>query len=499
MGTPIKIDPEVLQHKLQNMSRRSMLGAGCGLGAVAAAELLASQAFGAGSGPAAGASPGGAAPDKGFLRTGQFPATAKRVVSIHMWGAVSQVDTFDYKPTVIKNHGQELPDSVKGHSKVSAMSNAQSAFTVMRPIKDFKQYGQSGRWVSDLMPYTGKIADDLCFVHSMYTPHVNHDPAAFWLHTGFQIPGRPSAGAWVDYALGTDDANLPSYVVMRSQFMAAGVGASSATWSSGFLPSQYQGVEFRSGNSPVLYVSNPDGMSKEQRRGELDFIDDLSKAEYNLSHDPEVLSKVTQYEMAYRMQDSVPDVADISDEPDYILDMYGPQVRIPGTFARNCLLTRRLIERGVKFIQLIQVGWDHHTGIVRRHPVDCWAVDQASSALVTDLKQRGLLDDTLVMFGGEFGRTVYAQGGITDNSGRDHHGNNFTMWLAGGGSKAGTEYGKTDDYSYNVVENPVGVHDLHATMLHMLGIDHKQLMFRSQGRDYLLTDVDGNLVKGLLA
>ena len=481
--------------KMMDVSRRAILGCGVGLGAVAAGQLLSPKAFGAGAGPA----PTDSGPDKGVMKVGQFPGTAKRVISIHMWGAISQVDTFDYKPMLFKMHGQEIPDSVKGHAKVSAMSNAQSSFPVFKPMRDFKQYGESGRWVSDLMPYTGKISDDLCFIKTMHTDHVNHDPAAFFLHTGFQLSGRPAAGAWVNYALGTNNANLPSYVVMKSQFMAAGVGASSGCWSAGFLPSHHQGVEFRSGNSPVLYVDNPEGMDREHRRKELDFIDELSRAEYENSHDPEVMSKITQYEMAYRMQESVPEISDISDEPDYILDMYGPQVRIPGTFARNCLLTRRLIERGVKFVQLVQVGWDHHTGIMKRHPADCWAVDQPSAALVTDLKQRGLLDDTLVMFGGEFGRTPYAQGGITDSSGRDHHGGNFTMWLAGGGTKPGIEYGKTDDFSYNIAENPVSVHDLHATMMYMLGIDHKQLTYHYQGRDFRLTDVSGEVVKGILA
>jgi hypothetical protein len=349
------------------------------------------------------------------------------------------------------------------------------------------------------MKHTGEIADDLLFVHSMWTPHVNHDPAAVFLHTGFQLSGRPSAGAWVHYALGTDNANLPSYVVMKSQFQSAGVGASSATWSNGFLPSHHQGVEFRAGLSPVLYVENPDGLTRDGRRKQLDFIDSMSKTEYETSGDPEVLSKIAQYEMAYRMQESVPEIADISDEPDYILDMYGPQARIPGTFARNCILTRRLIERGVKFVQLHQVGWDHHNGIARRHPGDCWAVDQPSAALVTDLKQRGLLNDTLVMFGGEFGRTAYAQGGITESSGRDHHGGNFTMWLAGGGVKAGSAYGASDDFSYNVAKDPVTVHDLHATMMYMMGMDHKAVTYHYQGRDFRLTDVEGNVQKGMLA
>jgi len=487
---------EVDPNEIMNMTRRALMGTGVGVGAIAMAELLgADKARSA----AAGAPVGDAGPDMGKLATGQFPPKAKRVVDIHMWGAVSQVDTFDYKPEVIRLHGTEIPASVKGKGKVSAMSNAQSSFPVMGPIAPFKQYGQSGRWVSDLMPHTGAIADDLTFIHSIWTPHVNHDPAAIFLHTGFQLAGRPSAGAWVNYALGTDNSNLPSYVVMKSQFQSAGVGANQATWSAGFLPSHHQGVEFRSGASPVLYVTNPDGMPREERRGELDYIGEMSRTQYQNTGDPEILSKIAQYEMAYRMQDSVPEVTDLSDEPDYILDMYGPQVRQPGTFARNCLLARRLIERGVKYVQLMQVGWDHHNGIARRHPSDCWAVDQPSAALVTDLKQRGLLDDTIVTWSGEFGRTVYAQGGITPNSGRDHHGGNWTMWAAGGGFKPGLAYGKTDDFSYNVVENPVEVHDLHATVLRLLGIDFQQLSFYTQGRNYLLTDTAGKVLPGLMA
>ena len=493
MSKKIGLDPQ----ELANISRRSILGTSMGLGAIAAAELLGGSASTA---KTTGAPSGGdAGPDMGKLTTGQFPARAKRVIDIHMKGAVSQVDTFDYKPEVIRLHGTEIPPSVKGHGKISAMSNAQSSFPIFAPIAPFKQYGQCGRWVSDLMPHTGAISDDLCFIHSIWTPQVNHDPADILMHTGFQLAGRPSGGAWVNYALGTDNSNLPAFVVMRSQFQSAGVGATQATWSAGFLPSNHQGVEFRSGNEPVLYVANPDGVSRQERRGQMDVIDQLSNYQYQTTGDPEILSKIAQYEMAYRMQDSVPEVTDLSDEPQYILDMYGPQVHVPGTFARNCLLTRRLIERGVKYVNLIQVGWDHHNGIARRHPSDCWAVDQPSAALVSDLKQRGLLDDTLVTFKGEFGRTVYAQGGINPNCGRDHHGGNFTMWMAGGGVKAGSAYGKSDDFSYNVAENPVEVHDMNATMLYLLGIDHLQLTYHYLGRDYRLTDTAGKVINGIVA
>src|SRR6202047_3103993 len=495
MNRKIEIDPT----RLANLPRRALLGSSMGLGAIAAAKLLGAGASLAGGAAPAGKSGAESDPDLGKLTTGHFPARAKRVIDIHMKGAVSQVDTFDYKPEVIKRHGEEISPSVKGRGKISSMSNGQTSFPLMRPIAPFKQYGECGRWVSDLMPHIGVIADDLTFIHTIWTPQVNHDPADIFMHTGFQLAGRPSAGAWVNYALGTDNANLPSYVVMKSQFQAAGVGATQACWSAGFLPSNHQGVEFRSANEPVLFVANPDGMSREGRRGQLDFTDQLSQLQYQRSGDPEILSKIAQYEMAFRMQESVPEVTDLRDEPEYILNMYGPQVREPGTFARNCLLARRLIERGVKYVHLVQVGWDHHSNIARLHPPDCWAVDQPSAALVKDLKQRGLLDDTLVTWKGEFGRTVYAQGGINPNSGRDHHGGNFTMWMAGGGTRPGIAYGKTDDFSYNIVENPVEVHDLNATMLYLLGIDHKQLTFHYQGRDFRLTDTAGNVIHGILA
>jgi hypothetical protein len=479
------------------IGRRAILGMGLGIGSIAAAEMLAD---GKAMGKTAAPISVDTGPDKGLLRTGQIPAKAKRVISIHMWGAVSQVDTFDYKPELIKRHGQEIPPSVKNAGgKISAFTNGQASFPLVKPFWAYKQYGQSGTWASELMRHVGAISDDLAFIHTMNTPHVNHDPAAVFLHTGFQLAGRPSAGAWVNYALGTDNANLPAFVVMKSQFQSIGVGANSAAWSSGFLPSHHQGVEFRAGAAPVLYIGDPDGVSKDQRRAELDLIDKLSADQYQASGDPEILSKIAQYEMAYRMQDSVPEIADISDEPDYILDLYGPEVRTPGTFARNALITRRLIERGVKFVQLMHVGWDHHTRIFDRHPGDCYAVDQPSAALVTDLKQRGLLDDTLVMFGGEFGRTSYAQGGINALTGRDHHGGCFTYWMAGGGTKAGHHHGQTDEFSYNIARDPVSVHDLHATMLYLMGVDHKQLTYHYQGRDFRLTDVSGEVVRGVIA
>ena len=493
-------DEKNLRERLiANLSRRTILGSGVGLGAVAMADMMGLGGFakGAGSGGPPLVDLG---PDKGILGTGTIAPRAKRVVQMHMWGAVSQVDTFDYKPTLIKMHGQEIPPSVKNKGgAISAQSNGQSSFPIVKPLWDYKQYGESGTWASSLFSHTGKIADELTFIHTMNTEQVNHDPAAIFLHTGFQLAGRPAAGAWVNYALGTDNDNLPSFVVMKSMYQTSGVAANAAAWSSGFLPSHHQGVEFRAGVDPVLYIGNPDGVSQADRRGELDAIGAMSRAQYAANGDPEILSKAAQYEMAYRMQSSVPEVADISDEPDYILELYGPEVKKPGSFAHNCLLTRRLLERDVKYVQLMHVGWDHHNRIFERHPSDCYSVDQPSAALVMDLKQRGLLDDTLVMFGGEFGRTSYAQGGISNLTGRDHHGDCFTYWMAGGGTKAGYHHGESDEFSYNIVRDPVSIHDLHATMLYLLGVDHKQLIYHYQGRDYRLTDVYGNVVQGIIA
>lgn len=477
-----------------DLDRRALLKAGVGAGALALGGGLFAVPVDAGTSAPVG--------NKGVLGSGHHRARARRVVSIQMCGAVSQVDTFDYKPTLIKRHGQEIPPSVKNAGgRISAMSNGQTAYPLVQPIAKFRQYGQSGKWISDLMPYTGRVADDLCFIHTMTTEHVNHDPASMFLHTGFQLSGRPSAGAWVNYALGSDNSNMPGFIVMKSHHQSSGVAANGGLWGSGFLPSHFQGVELRSGADPVLYVRNPNGLDRGQRRAELDTISKLAKAQYEATGDPEILSRLAQYEMAYRMQESMPEVADLSREPRHIIDMYGPEALMPGSFAHNCLLTRRLLERGVKFVQLVQIGWDHHSKITARHPPDCMAVDQPSAALVADLKQRGLLDDTLVVWGSEFGRTSFAQGSITDIEamGRDHHGGCFTYWLAGGGVKPGHSHGETDEFSYNIVKDPVTVHDLHATILHLLGVDHKRLTFRFQGRDFRLTDTAGNVVAGVIA
>ena len=473
-------------------ARRSfLLKAGGGLGALSLLDLFGAAAL--------GQSGAVEAPNVGVLGTGQIPARAKRVIMLHMLGAISHVDTFDYKPTLVKMNGQELPPSVRETQRLSTMSGGQSAFPIVSPLRPFRQGGASGAWVSDFLPYTRAIVDDLCFVKSMHTEHVNHDPASKFLHTGFQLAGRPSAGAWVSYALGSDNRDLPNFVVMNSG-ISQGVPQDAAIWGPGFLPSHHQGVEFRAADDPVLYVNSPAGVDRADRRALLDALAGLATLQHDASNDPEILSRVSQYEMAYRMQASVPEVADISDEPDYVLDMYSPDVHKPGTFARNCLIARRLAERGVKYQTLFGMGWDHHLALKQNFPIRCQEIDQPSAALVMDLKQRGLLDDTLVMFGSEFGRTPFAQGQI-DNPlvGRDHHGGCFTWWLAGGGVRAGYAHGETDEFSYNVVKDPVHIHDLNATLLHILGIDHERLTFRFQGRDYRLTDVHGKVVRQILA
>ena len=472
-----------------NQSRRSfLLRAGVGLGTLSLAELLGGRDAWAARDPQ----------NVGALGAPHFAPRAKRVIQLHMLGAISHVDTMDYKPMLEKMHGQEMPESVRSRGRLSTMSAGQSAFTVLGPLAKFKQRGQSGAWISDLLPYTAGIADDLCFIKTMYTEHVNHDPASKFLHTGFQLTGRPSAGAWVSYALGSDNQDLPNYIVMNSG-INQGVPQDAAIWGSGFLPSHHQGVMFRSGDEPVLYLSNPEGTETRDRRELLDALGKLAGVQQTLSNDPDILSRVSQYEMAYRMQASVPEVADISNEPQHVLDMYGPDVRTPGTFARNCLVARRLAERGVKFITLFGMGWDHHSNITTNLPLRCKDVDQGAAALVADLKQRGMLDDTLVVFGSEFGRTSFAQGGLKGNFGRDHHGGCFTWWLAGAGVKAGYSHGETDDFSYTIVKDGVHIHDLNATLLYMLGIDHERLTFKYQGRDFRLTDVHGTVVKSILA
>lgn len=486
-------DGSSLTEVIDGARRSFMLRAGLGLGAIATADLLGMKPAEAVTGPAR------VAPSRGVLGSGHVPARAKRVIYMHMLGAYSCVDTFDYKPTLIKMSGQDMPPSVLGGQKLSAMSGGQSSFVVAGPLGKFKQHGQSGAWVSDLMPYTASIVDELCFIRSLYSEQLNHDPGSKLLHTGFQLAGRPSAGAWVSYALGSDNANLPSFVVMNAG-QAAGVPQDPALWGAGFLPSEYQGVQLMSGAEPVLYLNDVGGVNAGERRRQLDALAGLAKADFKLSRDQEIFSRISQYEMSYRMQSSIPEVTDLSDEPKAVLDMYGPDVTKPGTFAHNCLIARRLSERGVKFITLYGLGWDHHFTISVLLPISCKKVDQAAAALVMDLKQRGMLEDTLVVFGSEFGRTPFAQGTLSDPGwGRDHHGGNFTWWMAGGGTKAGYTHGETDEFNYSIVKDKVETWDLNATILYLLGIDHERLVYRYQGRDFRLTDVHGVVVKQVVA
>jgi hypothetical protein len=484
------MDPRIEQ--LWLASRRQFLaGSACGLGVAALATLLGEDAAGF-----AGAESTGGLP--GFP---QFTPKAKRVIYLFQSGAPSQMDLFDYKPKLKEFHSSELPESVRMGQRLTGMTSRQASFPIAASKFKFAQHGSSGAWISELLPHTAKVADELCFIKSLHTEAINHDPAITFFQTGAQLAGRPSIGAWLSYGLGSESRDLPAFVVMISQ----GTGNPGdqplydRLWGSGFLPSKYQGVKFRSIGDPVLNLSNPPGIDSQARRKMLDDLGALNQLKLKELGDPEIATRIAQYEMAFRMQHSVPELTDVSNEPAHVFDMYGPESRKPGTFAANCLLARRLCERGVRFVQLFHRGWDQHVHLPKQIALQCSDTDQASGALVADLKQRGLLDDTLVVWGGEFGRTVYCQGTLTaDDYGRDHHPRCFTIWLAGAGIKPGISYGQTDDHSYNIVKDPVHVHDLNATILRCLGIDHTQLTYKYQGRHHRLTDVHGKVVEGIL-
>ncbi len=424
---------------------------------------------------------------------------AKRIVYLFQSGGPSQLDMFDYKPKLKQMFGKDLPESVRQGQRLTGMSAEQTTFPIAPSIMDFKQYGESRAWVSELMPHTAEIVDELCFIKSMQTDAINHDPAITFLQTGNQLSGRPSIGAWLSYGLGSDNENLPTFITLITKNMG-GQPLYSRLWGNGFLPTEHQGVQFRSGKDPVLYLSDPENYDGTDRRQMLDYLRKLNSMQHDVYGDPEINARMTQYEMAFRMQTSVPEVTDMSDEPDYIFDMYGEGSRDPGTYAANCLMARKLLEKDVKFVQLYHQGWDQHSGCPGGVRSQCKLTDQANAALVKDLKQRGMLEDTLVIWGGEFGRTVYSQGQLTlDNYGRDHHPKAFTMWMAGAGVKPGFTFGETDDFSYNVVKDPVHVHDFHATLMHLFGINHELLTFKHQGRRFRLTDVHGNVVKDILS
>ena len=472
-------------HELfQNMTRRHFFGkSALGLGTVALSNLLAKDRVG------------------GLNSIPHFAPKAKRVIYLFQSGGPSQMELFDYKPGLVKYANQNLPESIRKGQRLTGMSASQSSFPVVPSRFGFKQHGADGAWIGDLLPHTAKIADDITIVRSIHTEAINHDPAVTFLLTGSQIAGRPSLGSWLSYGLGAETEELPAFVVMISP--GSGVGGQplyDRLWGSGFLPSKFQGVKFRSVGDPVLYLSDPAGMTRDDRRSYLDTLNQLNQQQLENFGDPEISTRIAQYEMAFKMQSSVPELTDLSKEPASTFELYGEDARKPGTFAANALLARRLAERGVRAIQLFHRDWDHHGGLQKNLPKRCLEVDQASAALVKDLKQRGMLDDTLVVWGGEFGRTVYCQGRLTDDDyGRDHHPRCFSIWMAGGGIKPGMVWGETDDYGYNIVRDPVDVHDLQATILHCLGVDHTKLTYKFQGRNFRLTDVHGSVVKPLLA
>jgi hypothetical protein len=483
------------EHRLL-LTRRQFFGrTAVGIGTAALATLLGEELRGA-----AGTAPAGAGALPGLPH---FAPKAKRVIYLMQGGAPSHVDLFDYKPEMIKRRGQELPATVMMGQRLTTMTAGQKSKPVLPGITGFKRYGKGGATVCDFLPHTGSIADEACFIKSMHTEAINHAPAMTLFLTGAETPGRPSIGAWLSYGLGSLNRNLPTFVVLTSRDREASCGQIfyDYYWGSGFLATKYQGVRFRPGGEPVLYLSNPPGVSAAVRRGLLDDLAELNALKEQESGDPEVGTRIAQYEMAFRMQASVPALTDLSREPDRILDMYGPDVRRPGSFAANCLLARRLCERGVRYVQLIHAGWDQHNNLPTQLKTQCLDTDQPSAALVKDLKARGLLDETLVIWGGEFGRTPFGQGDINNakKHGRDHHPRCFTIWMAGGGIKGGITYGETDEFAYNVVRDPVHVHDWQATVLHCLGIDHTRLTFKFQGRHFRLTDVHGKVVKDILA
>ncbi len=476
----------ILEHQ-QLLNRRLLLqGSASSIGLAALSSLLARDAT------AESRRPNVSAP--------HFTPRAKRVVYLFQSGGPSHLELLDYKPQLKKLHGSELPDSIRRGQRLTGMTSGQDSFPVIAPKFSFRQCGQAGTWLSELLPYTGRVMDDICVIRSMHTEAINHDPAITLIQTGSQQPGRPSMGAWVSYGLGNEADDLPAFTVLISHGSGkdANQGLLERLWGAGFLPSSYQGVKLRSDGDPVLYLANPPGIDRSFRRQMLNGLARLNQHQLASSGDPEIAARIVQYEMAFRMQQSVPDLVDLSSEPASTFELYGEESRTPGTFAANCLLTRRMLERGVRFVQLYHRGWDQHGGLASNIPKQCRDVDQPQAALITDLKQRGMLDDTLIIWGGEFGRTVYGQGGVKEDYGRDHHGRCFSMWMAGGGIRGGYVHGETDDFGYNIVRDPVHIHDLNATVLHCLGLDHRRLTFRQQGRDYRLTDVHGNVMQSLL-
>lgn len=481
------MEKTLLEHGL-NMNRRKFLSRlGVGLGSVALGSLLIPDLFS-----------GGAEDDVQTLGLPHFAPKAKRVIYLFQNGAPSQLDLFDYKPRLREMHGQDLPASIRMGQRLTGMTANQAKFPLAGSKFAFQQYGQHGAWLSELLPYTAQVADDLCFIRTLHTEAINHDPALTFFQTGAQVGNRPSMGAWLSYGLGSANKNLPTFCVLLSKGKGNSQGVYSKLWTNGFLDSVHQGVQFSSGENPVLYLNNPEAIDQADRRRMLDRLAQLNEEGFQTFGDPEIKAKIQQYEMAYRMQTAIPEVTDVSNEPENIIKLYGPECLVPGTYAANCLLARKLSESGVRFVQLYHQGWDAHDNLPSQIVGQCKDTDQASAALITDLKQRGLLDETLVIWGGEFGRTNYCQGTLTaDNYGRDHHPRCFTIWMAGGGIRPGV-YGETDEFGYNIQSDPVHVHDFHATALHLMGLDHEKLVYKHLGRRYRLTDVHGKVVRGLI-
>ena len=477
---------ELLKHRF-NITRRHFFGKlSAGIGGAALGSLLIPDLF-SGSGSQAP------------VGIPHFAPKAKRIIYLFQNGAPSQLESFDYKPTLIQRAGEELPASIRMGQRLTGMTANQSNFPMVGSYFKFHQHGQSGAWISELFPHIGSIADDICIIKTMHTEAINHDPALTFMQTGAQQGNRPSMGAWLSYGLGSENRNLPAFCVLLSRGKGNGQGVYDKLWTNGFLDSVHQGVKFSASEEPVLYLNNPEGMDQKARRGMLDRVAELNGKSFEEYGDPEIQTRIEQYELAYRMQTSVPELTDLSKEPDHIIRMYGPECLVPGTFAANALLARKLSEAGVRFVQLYHQGWDQHGNLTGEMPGQAMDVDRASAALVKDLKQRGLLDETLVIWGGEFGRTNYCQGNFTkDNYGRDHHPRCYSVWMAGGGIKPGMVYGETDEFGYNIVENPVHINDFHATILHQMGLDHERLTFKHLGRYYRLTDVAGKVVKPIL-
>ena len=480
---------EFLENRL-NVNRRHFLGKlGLGLGSAALGSLLIPDLFSSSN-------------DDIALATGlpHFAPKAKRIIYLHQNGAPSQLESFDYKPTLNKMAGQDLPESIRNGQRLTGMTSGQSKFPLVGSYFKFAQYGKSGAWVSELFPHIASVVDDLCIIKTMHTEAINHDPALTFMQTGAQQGNRPSMGAWLSYGLGSENKNLPAFCVLLSRGRGNGQGVYSKLWTNGFLDSIHQGVQFSSSEEPVLYLNDPSGITKEGRRRMLDKLAELNTIGYKEFGDPEIQTKVQQYEMAYRMQTSVPEITDLSKEPDHIIKLYGPDCLMPGTYAANCLLARKLSESGVRFVQIYHQGWDQHGNLVGEMPLQAMDTDRASAALITDLKQRGLLDETLVVWGVEFGRTNYCQGDLSkDNYGRDHHPRCYTVLMAGGGIKPGIVYGETDEFGYNIIKDPVHINDFHATVLNRMGLDHEKLTFKHLGRRYRLTDVAGKVIEPILA